>query len=600
MTLTDKGDIQINGQPYRLVRGGYQIGQSAASEPRMGGATEQEFEHTDNWTYYGNAKWYGMGWPEFEPGGPFLDGYGLDLSIAGSVKIAKQLILSQASVADSGGYVAVPLGHNWIVFIGKTSGTMWTSNNAGASWSSFADALGVGIKPRGTYGILKNDYYIGSTLGKLAKFVFNDDGTGAVTFLDMGVGGPSPNDTYVLGAYKGKLWIGSINSIHTYDGTTWTQMFTGTVDGTVIAGAVGNNVMYMMTSGPQSRLYMTDGTQLLQLAVLGSDFVPTSMVFLETLMIFGHSTDDSNTKGEVWRMEEGGIRPFFKFGADDGQDYGIRCAVVDRGKVLWGANRKSGIGVYDPDLDIYDDVTMGFYVGSTIDTVAAGVHGILQSKGVLYCGIEGSGLYKQGTPGKFRLTGSLFGANTKHINKLWGFAEIYHSALAAGQHIDVRVMKDGVTPNAWGISDTLASTFKIIPGTADYKSPYIQYDLVGDAFGADLTIFDMSLAFVEISDNPKKEWDLVIAIEGSVKHPQIYIDGTDNPRSAMTMAAELNALWNKRTTFDDVDGVRYNVIFRVPRLRATSGPLSGEMVRIVDGGAVSELSFAYKVHLVEL
>lgn len=602
MTLTAKGDVQLGGNPYLLTRGGYRMGQSRAAEPRFGGATEQQFEHADNWTYWGSEKWYGMGWPDFEPGGPFLDGYGLDLSLSGQIKVAKNLVQSKADAVNVDGYVAIPLGHNWIVFIGKTDGTMFSSHDAGASWTTNASSLGVGIKPRGTYGILKNDYYLGTTGGKLAKAVFNDDGTGAVSFLDMGIGGPSPNDTYVLGAFQGKLWVGSINYIGTFDGTNWQQQFAGVVDGTVIAGAVGNSVLYMMTSGPQARLYMTDGSQLIQLAILGSDFVPSSMIFLETLMIFGASTDDANTQGEVWRIEPGGqgLRSFFTFGPQDGNDYGIRSAIVDRGVALWGANRKTGIGVYDPDLDVYEDVTLGFYVGSTIDTVTGIIHGILQSKSVLYCGIQGQGIYKQGVPGKFRITSSVFGGVTKHIQKLWGFGELYHSTLLNGQTITAKASKDGTTFTTWGTSDVDGETFKIIDAPTDYKNPYLQWDLSGDAFSNDLTIFGYALGFVEVSDNPKKEWDLVIAVEGSTAKPQMYRDFTNNPRTALQMVTELNALWNKRTTFDDLDGTQYTVMFRVPSLRSTTGQLAGELVRVVESGTLTELEFGYRVHLVEL
>jgi hypothetical protein len=60
------------------------------------------------------------------------------------------------------------------------------------------------------------------------------------------------------------------------------------------------------------------------------------------------------------------------------------------------------------------------------------------------------------------------------------------------------------------------------------------------------------------------------------------------------MLTELNALWNTVTTFDDLDGTQYNVVFRAPKQR------TDDINKDVASGAVTDLVVNYAVHLVQM
>jgi len=160
---------------------------------------------------------------------------------------------------------------------------------------------------------------------------------------------------------------------------------------------------------------------------------------------------------------------------------------------------------------------MGFYVSSVITSVSGAVHGIAQFGGAVYCGIEGNGIYKQTTPGTYKLRSTLFDGGRKHINKTWGRGDFHHSPLLTGQTVVVSTLKDGVTLDSLGSSTTLGDPSAVVDFPSNYKSPYLHYEVSGTANGSDLSILDLSFSYVETPDNPKRVWDLDIAIDGSLE-----------------------------------------------------------------------------------
>ena len=591
---TKAGDIQLDGKDYLLAPRGYTFSESAVSGTRAQLSDPSERKGT-HWGYFTSSDWIGMGRKLWLGDGPFLDGYGLDLSEEGQVNIANALAQTQADANNTGGYVAFADGTTRVWFMGKTNGTSYYSANL-SSWTSLALGAGGAITAAHlptSMAFLKGSPYVATSAGSLWSL----SGT---TFTEKTTK-PLSTAAYALGAYKGKVWIGYANALYNYTGSAWsTEQFAGFVDGTPITGAVGNSVLYFVTAGPNARVYMTDGNQLHHIASYNSDFLPKRAIFLETLYIFGHASDDSSTPGDVWRLEESGMVPVFQHG-NFTADFGIRDAALDGDRILWGANRKTGIGIFDPALDIYEDEKMGYYVGPTITTVTGAVHGIAQFAGSLVCGIEGQGIYKEGTPGAFEIVSSRYDGGAKNINKLWGEAEINHSKLLAGQKFTLSTSKDdGTTYDEWGSSSSPETKTAIIPppetaDAHDYKNPFLQYKLTGDAAGSDLTLFDLTLANLETPDNPKRVWDLLIVTEGSDDEPMVMRDDTPSDRTSVEQLADLVGLWNKRVLFEDIDGSEYQVICKVPRVN------TDDIVKdVAEDGSLDELVSFYRIRLVEL
>lgn len=567
---------------------GYRVSESPYSQGRLGQSGEES--RADHYSYWSSTDWVGDGGDDWMGDGPFFSGYGLDLSTAGQVNVANQLAQSQADAANTGGYVSFTDGTTNVWFMGKTNGTSYYG--AGSSWTSLA--LGAANYLSATnlptsVGNLKGVTYVTTAVGQLWKLT-----AGTATWTQVAAN-PLTTPAYILGAYKSKLWIGYANALYYYDGAAWSAVqFTGLVDGTPIVGAVGNGVLYFITQGPNPRVYLTDSNQLYQIATIGSDFLPKVALFLETLILFGHGSDDTNTAGQIWRLEQNGFRPIYDYG-DYTNDHGIRSALVNGNTILWGANFQTGIGVYDPSMDIFQDVQMGFYVSSVITSVSGVVHGLAQFGGVVYCAIEGNGIYKQTTPGTYKLRSTLFDGGKKHINKTWGRGDFHHSPLLAGQTVVVSTLKDGVTLDSLGSSTTLGATSAVVDFPSNYKSPYLQYEVSGTANGSALSILDLSFSYVETPDNPKRVWDLDIDIEGSSDEPQEMRDGSLNTRDAKTMFSDLVALWNTRTTFEDIDGTTYNVLCRIP-----SGGLDPGSKETDSGGTLSDFVMNYRVRLIQL
>ena len=580
-------DIKLNGKGYRLTSpGGWKFSESPKSLPGAGRASSEEFSDADDWSRWGQSDWQGEGQDDWLGDGPYLEGYGLDLDQTGAINVAKAL--TQARSASSTGWVMFPVAQTCLVCIGKTTSTM-EKKAAGGGWSSTSNIPASGVKPT-SWGILKGVYYVGGDNGRIYS---TTDGT---TFTDKGTQGPT-TPSYILGAVKGKLYVGSANKLLTYDGTTWAEVFATLIDGTPVIGARGSGGLYFITQGPYSVIYWTDGNQLHQMAAFGSDFMPKDCAFKNRLHIVGSTNSETNTLGSWWALSQNQLDLLYDFG-DGTKDYGIRSLLDDGNKLYWGANNMTGAGVFDETLDLYEDFQGGFYVGSTIDSITTGVvDGMAQFEGIVYVGIQGQGIYGQATPGTYRVRSSLFSGQSKNVNKAWGIAEVRHSSLVSGQTCVVKTLKDGVTLDTWGTSSTVGTVNKIIDApTTPYKSPVLQYELSGTANGSVMSINSIQFSFIEASDNPKRRWILTIQLEGSADDQMQYQDGTDIGRSSVAMKAELDALWNTITSFEDIDGTTYSkVIVKFPAARAD------EIIKDADSaGTLTEVVMPYQIHLTQL
>lgn len=603
---TAKGDIQLNAKDYLLTAGGYHITESyrtrpnAATEPR----TLSTFEHQNNWRYFGQSGWAGMGHPKFLGDGPFFDGYGLDLGASGECRIAKRLVIDKVDAANTDGYVGFRIGAagvaDRVIFGGRTNGTSFSKNADTGVWTDTVNALGAGVFFR-SHGFFNSTTHIGASNGHV--FTTND----GITYTDKGTPGPT-TDAMILGSVKGKMYVGYVNgSIFTFDPTGASANFVAAntfIDQHPFVGASGSNGLYIITAGPYPRVLFTDGTSLLQITSINTDFTPEAAVFLNRLYLFGRQSSGTTPKGAVWALGAEGLEELFTFG-DGTIDQGIRSAQIEGQFVLWTATgaAQSGIGVFDQQLDISDTEALGFYVNST--TAAAGViHGLAEAKGLRYCGMRGSGIFKQDTPGVFRLKAGLYGGDSRNIQKYWGQAEIRHTALVAGQSVTVKSTKNPTdAEDTWGTGSTVGATLSTIPAPADYRTPFLSYILSGDAGGTAMTVYDAAFAYIRMADPSavKREWRVTIAVEGTTAQPQYMRDGIANTRTGLTMLSELNGLWNTKTTFQDIDGATYTVLVKAPdALPAAGSRRSGELDRRVTGGLVDRLSLAYDLQLVEL
>lgn len=620
---THVGDILLDSKPYIL--GGYDISESVRSRPAPPNQPRSlsQFEHQNQFTYFGQSSFLGEGYPQWEGDGPYRDGYGLNPDPAGVLDVAKQLTLDLADAANPDGYVSFRIGyphppatpHDIVVFIGKTDKVAHVKDTVAGTWTSNTWAA----KP------VSHAFFSRITLVGLANgtIVRTDDGTQTAN-LGKGSGAPATN-AYILGSLKGVLYVGYADgSIWKMDADlTWEAdpfLEAGTLDMTPIIGAAGTNVLYIVTEGPQPRIMYTDGANLYQANIISTDFAPQAAVFLGKLFLFGSQGFDVASKGACWVLSSDGLSEDLSFG--DGQvAQGITTAQTEGELILWSATGNStlgrtGIGVWDPRLDQSVDRPLGFYIANTVAYSAGAVaSGIAVASGVRYLGVTGVGIYKTTTPGPFKVRMSAFGADSRNIQKRWLQAEVHHTALAASQIVTIATAKDpDGSVDTWGSSSVLAETSHIIPSPAKYRNPFISVIVSGDAAGVALKLFDVALAFIPVPDhaNTKREWNIAIAVEGhdavtttGDSHPkerQRMRDGSENTRTGMQIKADLDLLWNEEVCFQDLDGTEHNVLVKSASDMPEAGVRSRrpELDRFVDDtGAVVNLSLSYSLHLIE-
>ena len=203
------GDVTLNSKPFLLQNNGYRVSESPYSQGRLGQQGSQS--HGDHYSYWSQTDWVGDGGDDWLGDGPFFSGYGLDLSTAGQIAVAKQLAVSQADASNTGGYVTITDGSTRQWFCGKTNGTAYYTTD-GSAWTTAANTPAAAQKPL-TTGNLKGVNYVSTDGGKLyslAGTVFTEKTTA-----------PLATAAYILGSYKSKLWIGYANALYYYDGAAW-------------------------------------------------------------------------------------------------------------------------------------------------------------------------------------------------------------------------------------------------------------------------------------------------------------------------------------------------------------------------------------------
>lgn len=619
---TTIGDILLDGDPYLLVPNGWQRMESVRTQPRATFRSAREFHRADGWNWWGMSDFYGMGVDNYVGDGPFLLGKGITLDTPGQFDVAKQLTKKVSETTANAGWIAftVPAGPSGprAIFAGKNVGKLWYSDDGGDTYTLVSNPWGVGIYATSwatgltlTGGLV--NYWVGDTNGHLWK---TNDGN---TWTDKGTpaGGTS---LYVIGEFRGKLYCGHANGkLYTYDGTSFVEVFTGQLGTPITMGAVGNGYLHLLTAGPRMKLYITDATTLYNVQEVRTDFIGKSAVYLDTLWVFGNKTVSASGagKGAIWRLGASGLEPVFEWGEDEQYAFGIETAVLDGDKIVWTARlyddepssgsfnapvSGTGIGVFDPGLDIFDDLTMGFYIAGTQSTSSGVPSGITRVGANLLYGIAGDGFYRETTPGPYVLISSTFDGLEPNVRHLWGQAVVKSSKLIAGQSVNfmTRRSSQGFDNEAWGATSGGAAgddthMFESPGGGTAYYTAEVQYVVWGDASDDPLTVFDVSMSFISVPETPKREWDLVVDCAGNARNPQRMRDGSANARGSIAQIADLNALWNTAVSFEDVDGTVYPAVI-------VKGPKENDegMHRILTGAAVTDFRTRYRLHLTEL
>lgn len=638
---TRDGDILLDGKAYRLTAGGYHITESARTRPAPPTQPRSlsSFEHQDNYIYFGQGKFLGMGFPIWQGDGPFEIGYGMNMDTEGTLGVADTLTLGAADAANVDGYVGFRIGYGGgagpdgggdrIVFIGKTDGKVIRWRTTGGWSGPTATAISTAGKKAVSHGFFSRITMVGDNNGHVWS---TNDG---VTYVDLGTPDASvaAMNTYILGSFKGQLYVSfgtgatdnnsiwRMNSDLTWaTGTTEPVLAAGVLDMTVVAGASGTNVLYMVTEGPSPRVLFTDGKELFQANVISSDFNPHAAVFFGKLFMFGEQGFDVFSKGACWTLGANGLAEELSFG-DASVNQGIFSAQVEGEVILWGATGNievpSGIGVWDPRLDQSPDAALGYYVSNTAaGTSNSKVVGLAALAGKRYMGIAGVGVYGTTSPGAFMVRTGLYGADQRNIDKRWPVAEIHHSALTAGQSMTVQTRKDKAeAATTWGTSSTLGTKYKHILSPADYRSPYLQGIVTGNANGTAMTLYDVAFGYIQttVTADIKREWHLGISVEGmdDVKRSrdvnrarQFTRQGVPDTRTSVDLKTELDALWNKEVCFEDIDGTEYTVLVKSAEYHPTAGWPSRffpELDRFVDAsGVVKNISVDYKLTLVQM
>lgn len=637
---TKDGDFLLDGKAYRLTAGGYSIDESVRTRPAPANQPRSlsTFEHQDNYIYFGEGKFLGMGFPAWQGDGPFDIGYGMTMDPEGTLGVADTMVIGVADAVNVDGYVGFRIGYGGgtgpdaagdrVVFMGKTDGKSIRWRTTGGWTGPTATAISTAGKKAVSHGFFSRITLVGDNDGKVWS---TNDG---VTYVDLGRPDPSVAglNTYILGSFKGQLYV-SFGTGATNNNSLWRMnsdlsweispdgpfLIAGVLDMTVVAGASGTNVLYMVTEGPSPRILFTDGRELFQANVISSDFNPHAAVFFGKLFMFGEQGFDTATKGACWTLGANGLSEELSFG-DASSNQGIFTAQVEGEVILWGATGNAevptGIGVWDPRLDQSPDAALGYYVSNTISGASVNkVIGLAALAGKRYMGVAGVGVYGSTTPGAFLVRTGLYGADQRNIDKRWPVAEVHHSTLTAGQTITVKTRKDKAeAATTWDTSSTVGTKYKHMLSPADYRTPYLQGIVSGNAAGAALTLYDVAFGYIQTTTHAdiKREWRLGIAVEGfdnprfttPSKGREYNRQGVAETRTSMQIKAELDALWNKEVCFEDIDGTEYTVLVKAAGYHPTAGWPSRffpELDRYVDAaGIVQNLSLDYRLHLIEM
>ena len=603
-------DVKLNGKKYLILDNSYHefpVRETVRPGSTPGG--DREFRDNDNpaWAWWGQSNWEGEGTEDWEGDGAYYQGVGLTLRDGGRISNAAQFTTWVTDATNVDGYLLFTINNNTrMLIIDKTTGYVNRSDDGIAFTNvGYVNGTSMGVT---SYGYFRGSLVVGLTNGTLRTT--NDNGLTWVAF--PGITPPNGNPVYVLGTYKGKLHLAWGSLLKTWDGTTLANPGASTTDvileGTPVVAAVGSGVMFILCQGNPSRLFMMQGDQLSEMAQWTTDFQPDDAVFTDTLHIVGGGPAYSGGQyGQRWSYTSLGIELAYDFpevhGA--GVDYRIRSLAARDGQLIFSYNKGYGYGIYDPTLDMYEEPVLGTALSSRTNSPASGaarVIGILFWKDTVFMGITGVGVVKESGYCNVQVTSSLFGASTKRVNKMWGAAELTFAELTTGQSITLEYSNNGgITWNLLGTASydplNVSKTQQRFAFPANYLSPVLQYRVTGFANNAPLDILDVSLSFIEVTANPKRMWRFVIELYGDAEEPMYYRDDQPFERTSKQMKDELDALWNKRFTFEDVFGKSYTVMMPAPHTRLA---WVTRVAEDADPESVTGVEAQYTVNLVEV
>lgn len=568
-------DVKLNGMKYLVIDGSYhEMPVSSTILPFNSPGGSREFRDNDNpaWSWWGQTLWEGEGQEDWMGDGPYFQGIGLSLFNSGAIANAGTLTSSFADAVNTDGYLTFKANNgDRLVAIGKTDGRVRYNDGSGWTTGAYTTGSAQGVT---SWSSFKGLLYAGHTNGVVRTSADN-----GVTWIASTFSAPNSNPVYVLGSYRNKLWMSWAGLIKTWDGSTLADIGPGntsvTLEGVPVAAAVGSGIMFIICQGNPSRIYVMQGDQLNELSAWPSDFLPDDAIFTDTLYISGGNLDNSGgSYGEIWRLSSLGLELWYTFPmvSGTGIDYRIRSMGVTDGMLLFSWNKGAGFGVYDATLDVYEDPQLGFYLSSRTTSARSGagrVIGIENYKGLVYVGIAGEGVFVESGYCDFQLTSSLFGAQTKRVNKMWGEAELTFVPLKSGQSITLEYSRDGGV--TWSLIGTASyngadplNSKAYFDFPANYLSPVLQYRVTGFANNQSLEVLDVSLSFIETTANPKRRWRFQIELYGDDNDPMLYRDDNPFERTSKQMKDELDALWNKRFTFEDIFGKTWTVMMPAP------------------------------------
>jgi len=591
-------DVKLNSKKYLIIPGTYQMSGVRESMARPGathgGDPNDRSNEDPSWAWWSQTLWQGDGVDDWSGDGGFVQATGLDLFNDGQATAAAKFFQGQSSTGTD--WLFIPLNNTTIIAINKDTGRAYTATSV-LTWTDRGVIGGAGAT---SWTFYKGTLIVALTNGDLRTT------TDGITWSAYPIlSKPSSNACYLLGVYRSKLYLAWSNDLRTWDGTTLTVL--ATVDGTPIAGAVGQGVLFIIAQGTPGHIYMAQADQFVELMQFPSDFQVSDCIFMDTLYVSGGTLDTSGGfSGEIWRLVQNGLEFIYEVPrvSGSGVDYRIYSMYNLSGLLYFSYNSSGGnpcgLGIYDPTLDIFVSPRLGSYIGPLAPAASDGlVKGIGSWKGSLLIGIGGRGIYytDETTKTDFKVTSSLFGSESKRINKMWGWCEITTTALTTGQSVLVEYSIDG--GGSWttlGTHNVVGATKAYLSFPANFKSPFLQYRFTGTANSVALAVLDISFSYIEASSNPKRIWRFQLGLQGSADKPMKYRDRTDFERTALQMKSELDALWNTRFSYEDITGTTYNVV--MPHV----GVVADDIVRTYDQGEQSTMKFVqikYEVTLVE-
>ncbi len=162
---------------------------------------------------------------------------------------------------------------------------------------------------------------------------------------------------------------------------------------------------------------------------------------------------------------------------------------------------------------------------------------------------------------------SLFDARLPSVDKVARSLTVAHSALAAGQSVQVQYRLEDT--GAWttlGTSSTLGATsavFSFAGSGVVFRQLAFRLVLAGPAgASASVILYSVLLRYV-LSPELKREWELHAILEGTPEIPLVTLDGAPHPRTGAQQEA---ALWTAKgtrgpITLVDLDDASYAVWF---------------------------------------